>query len=403
MGRGTPTGQGSVFQQDSGYGSQQPMASNMRYTGPQQGNPNALTFARGPIPLDQQGPAVGGSIGALAGGLGQIPLQQQQMGQVGQNLFNMLRGQPATQQPALTPAVMPQQPASPQLQAAFQAASNQMAGRPDNYVPQGTPAPANRPDADFNINTAMNTFNQRLGDYVKSGRMSVADAQRAQAEMRALQLNPTTATRQQATEIAQRNLQVGPFSPANVAARQTAEPRVGISAPPPPDRSVPTPPAPTPAATPTPPPSLPRLPTSVAPPPPPLPAGTVPRTPAPTSTPTPAVTSPPTPTPTLPLVARTPAPTPGMPEGWNASSAYRDFGGKLAQMIKSGQLTPQQANAIKDPAFQATKLGNTPEAFAAMQKALAGLAGYAAGGYATQVAPEDPRMQAMRYLQRLGR
>lgn len=386
MGRGTPTGQGSVFQQDSGYGSQQPMALNMRYTGPQQQprmpSPNDLTFARGPIPQNQQGPAVGGSIGALAGGLGQIPLQQQQMGQVGQNLFNMLRGQPATQQPALTPAVMPQQPASPQLQAAFQAASNQMAGRPDNYVPQGTPAPmpqqpmVNRPpvdpnvpyrptrpdvfnpdgtpgtklrDPDFNINTATNTFFKSLGDRVKSGQMSVADAQRAQAEMRALQLNPAAATREAATEIFQRNLQVGKFHPENVAAEQRARERAAQQ--------------PTFLTTP-PPPSEPRVGISAPPP---------------------------------------PAATPGMPQGWNASSAYRDFGGKLAQMIKSGQLTPQQANAIKDPAFQATKLGNTPEAFAAMQKALAGLAGYAAGGYATQVAPEDPRMQAMRYLQRLGK
>lgn len=374
MGRGTPLAQygsaGGMIQPIRGNTPQQPMISDMAYRGPQQGSPNDLTFARGPIPLDQQGPAVGGS---LARGLGQIPLQQQQMGQTGQNLFNLLRGQPVTQQPMVSQPVMPQQPMA-------------------------------RPDPDFNINTAMNTFNQRLGDYVKSGRMSVADAQRAQAEMRALQLNPAGATRQQATEIAQRNLQVGQYSPANVAAQQAAQqramqqpmlqsPLMGNSPPV----------APVASGTPTPPPSLPRLPTSVAPPPPPLPAGTVPRTPAPTSTLTPAVTPPPTPTPTLPPVARTPAPTPGMPEGWNVSSAYRDFGGKLAQMIKSGQLTVQQANAIKDPAFQATKLGNTPEAFAAMQKALAGLTGYAAGGYATPVAPEDPRMQAMRYLQRLGR
>lgn len=348
MGRGTPTGQGSVFQQDSGYGSQQPMASNMRYTGPQQGNPNALTFARGPIPLDQQGPPVGGSIGALAGGLGQIPLQQQQMGQVGQNLFNMLRGQPATQQPALTPAVMPQQPMVSRMPPPVDPNVPYRPTRPDVFNPDGTPATRPR-DPDFNINTATNTFFKSLGDRVKSGQMSVADAQRAQAEMRALQLNPAAATREAATEIFQRNLQVGKFHPENVAAEQRARERAAQQ--------------PTFLTTP-PPPSEPRVGISAPPP---------------------------------------PAATPGMPQGWNASSAYRDFGGKLAQMIKSGQLTPQQANAIKDPAFQATKLGNTPEAFAAMQKALAGLAGYAAGGYATQVAPEDPRMQAMRYLQRLGK
>lgn len=292
MGRGTPT---------TGNTSQQPMISDTRYRGPQQGSPNDLTFGRGPIPQNQQGPALGGSVGALAGGLGQLPLQQQQMGQVGQNLFNMMRGQPATQQPALTPA------------------------------------PANRPDPNFNINNALNTFSRSLNDRIQAGQMSVADAQRAQAEMRALQLNPAMATRQAATEIAQRHLQVGPYSPANVAAQQAAQQRAmqqPVLAPPP---------------------------------------------------------------------AATPAATPGMPQGWNAAQAYRDFGGKLAQMIKSGQLTTQQANAIKDPAFQATKLGNTPAAFAAMQKALAGLTGYAAGGYATQVAPEDPRMQAMRYLQRLGK
>lgn len=386
MGRGTPLAQygsaGGMIQPDRGYAPQQ----QQRGFGP---DVNNFTVARGPIPLDQQGPPVGGS---LARGLGQIPLQQQQMGQTGQNLFNLLRGQPVTQQPMVSQPVMPQQPMA-------------------------------RPDPDFNINTAMNTFNQRLGDYVKSGRMSVADAQRAQAEMRALQLNPAGATRQQATEIAQRNLQVGQYSPANVAAQQAAQQRAmqqSMLQSPLMNNSLPVAPvAPVAPGTPIPPPAVPRLPTSVAPPPPPFPAGTVPRTPAPTPTLTPAVTPPPTPTPTLPPAARTPAPTPaptpaatptptpaatpGMPQGWNVSSAYRDFGGKLAQMIKSGQLTPQQANAIKDPAFQATKLGNTPEAFAAMQKALAGLTGYAAGGYATQVAPEDPRMQAMRYLQRLGK
>ena len=392
MGRGTPLAQygsaGGMIQPIRGNTPQQPMISDMAYRGPQQQfrtpSPNDLTFARGPIPLNQQGPAVGGS---LARGLGQIPLPQQ-MGQTGQNLFNVLRGQPVTQQPMVSQPVIPQQPMA-------------------------------RPDPDFNINTAMNTFNQRLGDYVKSGRMSVADAQRAQAEMRALQLNPAGATRQQATEIAQRNLQVGQYSPANVAAQQAAQQRAmqqSMLQSPLMNNSLPVAPvAPVAPGTPIPPPAVPRLPTSVAPPPPPLPAGTVPRTPAPTSTLTPAVTPPPTPTPTLPPVERTPAATPtptptptpaatpGMPQGWNVSSAYRDFGGKLAQMIKSGQLTVQQANAIKDPAFQATKLGNTPEAFAAMQKALAGLTGYAAGGYATQVAPEDPRMQAMRYLQRLGK
>jgi hypothetical protein len=38
---------------------------------PPQGSPNALTIARGPVPLDQQGPPLGGGIGAFLGGPGQ--------------------------------------------------------------------------------------------------------------------------------------------------------------------------------------------------------------------------------------------------------------------------------------------------------------------------------------------
>ena len=34
---------------------------------PPQGSPNALTIGRGPVPLDQQGPALGGGIGAFLG------------------------------------------------------------------------------------------------------------------------------------------------------------------------------------------------------------------------------------------------------------------------------------------------------------------------------------------------
>lgn len=81
--------------------------------------------------------------------------------------------------------------------------------------PAATPQPAARSDPGFNANTAMNTFNQQLGARVKSGQMSVADAQKAQAEMRGLQLNPATANRAAATQIAQRNLQVGQYAPAS--------------------------------------------------------------------------------------------------------------------------------------------------------------------------------------------
>ncbi len=77
-----------------------------------------------------------------------------------------------------------------------------------------------RPDPEFNINTATNTFFKALGDRVASGQMTLDQARAAQAEMRALQLNPAMANRAAATEIAQRNLQVGPYSPNNMAQRQ---------------------------------------------------------------------------------------------------------------------------------------------------------------------------------------
>jgi polyhydroxyalkanoate synthesis regulator phasin len=72
--------------------------------------------------------------------------------------------------------------------------------------------PAPQADTGFNINTAMNTFNQSLGDRVASGQMSLDQARAAQAEMTALQrtANPT---REQATDVAQRQMQVGQYSP----------------------------------------------------------------------------------------------------------------------------------------------------------------------------------------------
>ena len=90
------------------------------------------------------------------------------------------------------------------------------------YDPSGPVAPP-RPaggltlsmpqDPEFNINTATNTFFKALGDRVASGQMTLDQARAAQAEMRALQLNPAAANRAAATEIAQRNLQVGPYAP----------------------------------------------------------------------------------------------------------------------------------------------------------------------------------------------
>lgn len=324
MGRGTPLGQygsaGGVLQPGGG-----PVP-------PQQGSsPNSLSIARNPVPYNQQGPGLGMGLSQFFGQQ-MLPPQQQQMGGATQGLMGLLRGQSPTQQPMVSNGPAP----TPGMQSAYQAATNQMAGRADNAPP--APAPAPRPDAEFNINTAMNTFGRSLNDRVQSGQMSVADAQKAQAEMRALQLNPAMANRAAATEIAQRHLQVGPYSPNNVAQRQL-----------------------TPAATPE------QMRISGGP------------------------------------VTNQPPAAAGMPQNWNVSQAYRDFGGQLSNLIKAGKLTPQQANAIKDPAFAATKLGNTQEAYTAMQKALSGLTGYADGGYVTQAFPEDPRMQAMRAIQRIGK
>ena len=93
-----------------------------------------------------------------------------------------------------------------------------------------TSLPQPNPDPDFNINTATNTFYKALADRLKSGQMTLDQARAAQAEMRALQLNPAAANRQAATDIAQRHLQVGQYSPANVAAQQAAQqPQGGLT------------------------------------------------------------------------------------------------------------------------------------------------------------------------------
>lgn len=94
---------------------------------------------------------------------------------------------------------------------------------------RANPSSANR-DPGFDINTATNTFYKALADRLKSGQMTLDQARAAQAEMRALQLNPAAANRQAATDIAQRHLQVGQYSPANVAARQAAQqPQGGLT------------------------------------------------------------------------------------------------------------------------------------------------------------------------------
>lgn len=59
-----------------------------------------------------------------------------------------------------------------------------------------------------------------------------------------------------------------------------------------------------------------------------------------------------------------------MPTGYNVAQDYRNFGQQLAQAVKSGQLTVAQANALKDPVFQATKMGSSQAGYENMQKVL---------------------------------
>jgi hypothetical protein len=103
-------------------------------------------------------------------------------------------------------------------------------------------------------------------------------------------------------------------------------------------------------------------------------------------------------------------------QGYNSSQQYQDFGKQLAGMIQSGKLTPQQANALKNPVYEASRLGNTNAGYEAMQKALTSARGQMGTGfndggyvgmappnpYAQQVGQEDPRMQAMRNMQQMN-
>jgi hypothetical protein len=56
--------------------------------------------------------------------------------------------------------------------------------------------------------------------------------------------------------------------------------------------------------------------------------------------------------------------------GFNASSAYQNLGANLKDMIDSGQLTIEQANALKAPAFEATRLRDVGQQRQAMDAAL---------------------------------
>lgn len=294
MGRGTPLAQygsfGGMIQPDRGYGSQQPMASNMRYTGPQQGSPNSLSYARGPMTTNPQGPGLGRGLFSALGQL-QTPQQMpQQPNPMLQNLVSQLRGMtpqqpmisdmryrgpqprqdvfqqigniirngppPQPNQPALTPAVMPQQP---------------MVGR---MPPVDPPTPAAAPPTPAAASASMPARGEMSPQ--ERGLMRMLDKQKASA-------------------------------------------------------------------------------------------------------------------------------APAIPQGWTTAGAYRDFGAQLGNLIKDGKITVQQANALKAPAFEATRLGNTPEAYAAMQNAVSKL-NFAAGGYiSAPMGEEDPRMQAMRAIQRIGK
>lgn len=278
-------------------------------------------------------------------------------------------------------------------------------------------------DPDFDINIAMNTFSKQLGERVRSGQMTVADAQRAQAQMRALQVNPAMANRAAATEIAQRALQVGPYHPSNIAAQQAAAQPVtnpvsdyiaNMNAPAAeqkPDivqmlgkynlgaapgalggtlggiglQSVDAP-APT-----TPPPPVPRYMDPIN------SDDFIPRN----------VRSPMTVMDTLNL-ARTLGTAPqqlasivGMPmagydpAGYDPAAQYRGFGNDLMALINSGAITPQQANAIKAPVFEAVRLGNTNQGYNQMQAALA--AGRQQMGQYT--APVQPMPQPVQPVQ----
>lgn len=59
-----------------------------------------------------------------------------------------------------------------------------------------------------------------------------------------------------------------------------------------------------------------------------------------------------------------------IPAPYDAAASYRDFGQQLLRMIQSGQITPQRANELKAPVFEAVRLGNTPEGQQAMRAAI---------------------------------
>lgn len=222
--------------------------------------------------------------------------------------------------------------------------------------PVGIPMPVARPaDPGFDINIATNTFYKALGDRVKSGQMTLDQARAAQAEMRALQLNPAAANRQAATEIAQRHLQVGPYSPANVAAQKAAQqPQGGLTQAAPYDAA---------AAYRQ---NAQKLAEAVK-------AGQISvqraqQLQAPLFA---AVKMGSTPEGQAAMNAAAAQAQGGMPmTGYDPALQYRNFSQVLLDNVRNGRLTMEQANALKAPVFEATKLGNTTEGYNQAQKAM---------------------------------
>jgi hypothetical protein len=69
------------------------------------------------------------------------------------------------------------------------------------------------------------------------------------------------------------------------------------------------------------------------------------------------------------LTVGTQTPQRGTMLSYDPAAQYRQFSTQLADMIKSGQITPERANQLKAPLFEATKLGNSFEGYKAMQAA----------------------------------
>jgi len=57
-------------------------------------------------------------------------------------------------------------------------------------------------------------------------------------------------------------------------------------------------------------------------------------------------------------------------QGYDGGQQYQAFGQELAGMLQSGQITPQQANALKSQVYEASRLGNTSAGKAAMDAAI---------------------------------